>query len=87
MNVPASPLAVLPPATTLWEVSSAYVLLDLILIRLWEGARMLMNVLLEEALVVMVATTLMVATYVDVLEDFTGLAKGKHKEGPEDLSS
>lgn len=76
MNVRASPAAVLPPATTLWEASSAYVRLDLILTNLLEGARMLMNVHREQALVAMVVPTPMVATNVDALEDTSELAKG-----------
>lgn len=68
MSAPAQLPVALPPATTLWEVSSASVRLALTLTRPLGGARMWMNAQLAAAPVVMAAPTRMEVTSVAVLE-------------------
>lgn len=77
MSAPAQLPVALPPATTLWEVSSASVRLALTLTRPLGGARMWMNAQLVAAPVVMAAPTRMEVTSVAVLEATSEQDKGK----------
>lgn len=77
MSAPAPLPAALPPATTLWEVSSASVHLASILTKPLVGARMWMNAQQAAAPAVMGAPTQMEAISAAVLEATSEQDKGK----------